>query len=78
MHTTPLRQLTGDQCSVELCCVVGLVCVGFVGLRERDPLNHRGRVCYPWGRSKGVTGFETGVAFHVAWEGYAVFLGVRG
>ena len=38
----------------------------------RDPFNHRGRICYSWGRSEGVAVFETGIALHVAWEGHAV------
>ena len=29
-------------------------------------------------RTEDVTVFETYVAIHVAWEGYAVFFGVRG
>ena len=43
----------------------------------QDPFNHRIRVCFPWGRSEGVTVFETSVAFQVAWKGYAMFSGVR-
>ena len=42
----------------------------------RDTLIYSGRVCYSWKRSEGVTLFETGVAFHAAWEGYAVFFDV--
>ena len=44
----------------------------------RDPSNHRGQLCCSCGRSEGVAVFETGVAFHVAWERNAVFSGVRG
>ena len=44
----------------------------------RDSFYHRGRVCCSWGRSEGVTAFATGVAFHIAWEGYVMFSCVRG
>ena len=42
----------------------------------RDPFNHIGRPFFSWGRSEGVPAFQTGVASHVAWEEYAVFLDV--
>ena len=38
----------------------------------RNPFNLRGTVYCLWGRSEGVTVLEAGVAFHVAWEEYAV------
>ena len=55
------------------------VYVDFLELRDSGSFQpQRQRVCCPWGRSEGVTVFETDVEFHVAWEGYAMFSGSRG
>ena len=37
MQTTSLRQLSGGQCPMKLLCVVELVYVGFIGLRDAWP-----------------------------------------
>ena len=60
-------------------CSGACVCCLSRTQRCLTPSNHRGKLCCPWERNKGVIPvFETNAAFHVAWEGYVMFSDVRG